>query len=213
MKIVNKSDWKRKKHFEFFSKLDYPHFNITANLIISELKKLSKETELSFFKGMLYLSVKTANQIPEFKQRIRNEEIIEHDLVHPSYTSMSGDEVFSFTHVEYDPDPRIFFENAIKAEEKIKQNPSIESDPHQDDRLYITSIPWISFTSFTHPIHMNPVDSVPRISWGKFFPENGSWKIPLGVQAHHALVDGFHVGQYFKQLQEYLDNPGESIPL
>jgi chloramphenicol O-acetyltransferase type A len=54
---------------------------------------------------------------------------------------------------------------------------------------------------------MNPVDSIPRIAWGKYFEENGKIKLPLSVQVHHALVDGLHVGQYFNAIQEILDNP------
>lgn len=54
---------------------------------------------------------------------------------------------------------------------------------------------------------MNPADSIPRISWGKYFEENGKIKLPMSVQAHHALMDGMHVGQYFSMFQEILDNP------
>ena len=71
----------------------------------------------------------------------------------------------------------------------------------------MTSIPWVSFTSFIHPIHMNPVDSIPRIAWGKFFSKESRKKMPLSVQVHHALADGFHVGRYFNLVQEYLDEP------
>ncbi len=71
----------------------------------------------------------------------------------------------------------------------------------------MTSIPWISFTGTTHPIQMNPVDSIPRIAWGKYFEENGKIKLPLSIQVHHALVDDLHVGQYFNAIQEILDNP------
>ena len=58
-----------------------------------------------------------------------------------------------------------------------------------------------------HPIHHDPPDSVPRIAWGKYFEEHGSMKLPLNVQAHHALLDGVHLGKYFLQVQEYLDQP------
>jgi Chloramphenicol O-acetyltransferase len=58
---------------------------------------------------------------------------------------------------------------------------------------------------------MNPVDSIPRISWGKYFEEVGKIKLPLSVQAHHALVDGIHVGQFFNTFQEILDNPVKYI--
>ena len=58
-----------------------------------------------------------------------------------------------------------------------------------------------------HPIPLNPADSVPRIAWGKFFEEGELLTMPLGVQAHHALVDGIHVGKFYAQVQGYLDQP------
>lgn len=88
-----------------------------------------------------------------------------------------------------------------------KNNITIKDEPGRDDLLYITSIPWISFTNITHPIQMTPVDSIPRISWGKYFEESGKVKLPLSVQVHHALVDGIHVGKFFNNIQEILDNP------
>jgi chloramphenicol O-acetyltransferase type A len=31
--------------------------------------------------------------------------------------------------------------------------------------------------------------------------------MPLAVQAHHALMDGLHVGRYYTVVQELLDRP------
>jgi chloramphenicol O-acetyltransferase type A len=71
----------------------------------------------------------------------------------------------------------------------------------------MSAIPWVTFTSVMHPIHLHPIDSVPRIAWGKFFTEGSALKMPLSVQVHHALADGIHVGRYYTQVQEYLDQP------
>ena len=207
MKAIDQKTWKRKKHFDYFSSLDYPHFNLVANVQITKLIEYAKANNLSGFKCILFSVVKAANAIPELRQRIRQSEVVEHPNVHPSYTSMTNQHVFTFTEVSYNPDPKIFFENMIKKEAEVKNEVSLEDDEHRDDYLFLTSIPWVSFTSFVHPIHMNPVDSVPRISWGKYFIENEQLKMPLGIQAHHALVDGWHIGQFFEQVQILLDQP------
>ncbi len=64
----------------------------------------------------------------------------------------------------------------------------------------------VSFTSMMHPTHLHPVDSVPRIAWGKF-GETERREMPLSVQVHHGLMDGIHVGRYFYQVQDILDRP------
>jgi chloramphenicol O-acetyltransferase type A len=31
--------------------------------------------------------------------------------------------------------------------------------------------------------------------------------MPLGVQGHHALIDGVHVGKFYAEVQDYLQQP------
>jgi len=207
MKVIDIDNWKRKDHYKFFKQFDYPHFSISGNVDITNYYKHIKENELPFFISMLYASTKAANGIKEFRQRIREDKVIEHEIINPSFTMMSEDELFSFCTVKFMDDFNEFKSNTLKEMEKTKTNIKIEDELDQDDLLFITSIPWISFTNLTHPINMNPVDSVPRVAWGKYFEENGKIKLPLNVQAHHAFIDGVHIGQYFNNFQKILDNP------
>lgn len=211
MKYIDMENWKRKNHYNFFKELDYPHFNICGNVDITNFYKHIKENELPFFISVLYAATKTANNIKEFKYRIREDKVIEHEIVSPNFTVMTDGEVFSFCPTDFVQDFTEFKNSALKAIEKVKNNALIEDEPGRDDLLFITSIPWISFTSITHPIHMKPVDSIPRIAWGKYFEEAGRIKLPISVQAHHALVDGIHVGQFFYELQEILNNPADYL--
>lgn len=208
MRYIDLEHWPRRKHFEFFRTLDYPHFNLTANVEISETYSFCKTQQLSLFKTITYIAAAAANAVPQFRQRIREGQVVEHEVAHPSVTVMSGEDVFSFCHVTYTPNFQQFLVNMEHAIETVKNAPTLEESPERgDDVLYMTSIPWIAFTGVTHPIHLHPVDSVPRIAWGKFFEEGETRRMPLSVQAHHALVDGIHVARYFQQFQVLLEHP------
>ncbi len=207
MKTIDIENWGRKNHYNFFKALDYPHFNICANIDITNFMSFIKERGFPFFISFLYFSTKAANSIEEFRYRIREDKVVEHDIVDPSFTIMTTKDVFSFCTVKFIDDFNEFINNTASQIDKAKNLVNIEDEPGRDNLLYITSIPWVSFTSVTHPIHMNPVDSIPRIAWGKYFEENGKIKLPMSVQVHHALVDGMHVGHYFKVIQEMLDSP------
>jgi chloramphenicol O-acetyltransferase type A len=207
MKIIDIENWERKNHYNYFKSLDYPHFSLCANVDITNFMRFIKEKGFSFFISFLYVSTKTANDIKEFRLRIREKDVVEHETVSPSFTMMTSQNVFSFCAVRFINNFGSFVSNTAEQMDKSKSLVNVEDEPGRDDLLYITSIPWVSFTNITHPIHMNPVDSVPRISWGKYFEENGRVKIPLSIQAHHALVDGIHAGQYFMTIQEILDKP------
>jgi chloramphenicol O-acetyltransferase type A len=207
MRTIDLSTWPRRKHFEVYNAFDYPHFNLCANVDITALYPFVKQRSLSLNVTLIYLFARVANAIPEFRQRIRGGQVVEHDVVHPSSTILTEGDLFSFCHFPYSADYAAFARQAAMAIEQVKQHPTLEDGPGRDDLLFMSAIPWVSFTSVMHPIHLHPIDSVPRIAWGKFFTEGNALKMPLSVQVHHALMDGLHVGRYYAQVQEYLDQP------
>ncbi|MBT3392222.1 MAG: chloramphenicol acetyltransferase [Chloroflexi bacterium] len=205
MRYLDLENWPRRQHFEMFNTFDYPHFNLTANVDITSLVALAKQTDAPFTVVVVHALARAANEIEEFRYRIRGEKVVVHEIVHPSFTILNDAELFSFCTVEYAPEFGEFHARAIERIAAVKLNPILEDGPGQDDLLFMTGIPWVSFTSMMHPIHMSPADSVPRIAWGKFFDDGGRKKMPVSVQAHHALMDGLHMGRYFMRLQELLD--------
>ena len=211
MKYIDIESWNRKDHFNYFKQFDYPHFNVCANIDITRTYKHIKEKGLPFFISMLYIASNAANSIKEFKLRIRGGSVVEHETVSPSFTVMTENEVFNYCTAPFMDDFFSFRASTSELIEKAKRSAGLDDDLERDDLLYITSLPWVSFASITHPINMHPVDSIPRISWGKFFEENGNNKLPLSVQAHHAIVDGMHVGNYFCLIQEILNEPGKYL--
>jgi chloramphenicol O-acetyltransferase type A len=150
---------------------------------------------------------RAANAIPEFRSRIRGEKVVEHEIVHPSTTILADDDLFTFCTIEYTEDFVTFSARAGEQIAYVRENPYVENDLEQDQLLYMTAIPWVSFSSFMHPIDLSPVDSVPRFAWGKFFEQGERLMMPLSVQGHHALMDGIHMGRYYEKVQDYLNQP------
>ena len=211
MHKIDMETWPRRQHFQFFNSIDYPHAGLCANVDITPFYPFEKDAGHSFTVATIHLLSRAANDIPEFRQRIRGDEVVEHDVVHPSSTFLTDGGLFSFCTIRYTEDFGLFAQRAAEQIAAVKAQRVLEDEPGQDDLLYMTSIPWISFTSLVHPIHMHPTDSVPRIAWGKFFPDGGAWKMPLAVQGHHALMDGLHIGRYYDLVQEYLDKPARFL--
>lgn len=131
---------------------------------------------------------------------------MEHDVVHPSITVLV-DEGFSFCEFDYHKNFSDFARHAAERMVYIQEHPTLTDQAGRDDYLFMTAIPWVSFTSFSHPLHLHPVDSVPRYAWGKYFKEGNMLKMPLNVQAHHALMDGLHMGKFYAKVEEYLREP------
>ena len=207
MRYLDMESWDRKDHYTYFKGLTYPHFSIGANVDITAFYRSMKEKGNPFFISFLYVAMRAANEVAEFRYRIRGDKVVEHDTVRPSFTTMTDKGVFSFCTVPYMPDYSEFRQNTERQIDDTRDQVVLSDEPGRDDLVFVTSIPWVSFTSITQPIQMDPVDCIPRISWGKFFEEGGRAKLPLSVQAHHSLVDGDHIGRYFIKIQELLDYP------
>jgi chloramphenicol O-acetyltransferase type A len=207
MRTIDLETWHRKDHYEFFCAFEYPHFSLCAEVDITTFLPNIKKAKVSFTAAIMYLIARTANAIPEFRQRVREGNPIEHDLVHPSATILTEDDLFSFCTVLYTADFFEFIKQAKEEIERVKTDPYIEEKIKDDSVLFMTTIPWVSFTGFMHPLKLNPVDSVPRFAWGKYKKQAGKVIMPLSVQAHHAVVDGIHVGRYYQQIQELFDSP------
>ncbi|MBN2041797.1 MAG: chloramphenicol acetyltransferase [Spirochaetes bacterium] len=205
MKEINLNDWKRKSHFQFFAQMDYPQFNICFDIDITDLMSQVQSKKLPFYYTMIYLATLAANDIDEFKYRRREDRIILHDEVCPAFSAMSeGDDLFKMVTVEMESNLNDF---VIKADEKSdsqKEHFIITDFIGHDEYIYITSIPWISFTHISHTINLNKNDSAPRISWGKYYSKRSKVYLPFSVQVNHCFADGYHIAQYKEILESYM---------
>jgi len=209
MKYIDIETWPRRELFRFYGRMDYPHFNVCADADITRLHPYLKRHGISTFKTVLFGVSKAANAIAEFRLRIRGGRVVSHEVVHPSYTVLGGDHLFGFCETRYTGTIASFFARADRDMDRAKANPVLNDIPGRDDYLFISSLPWVSFTSISHPIHMHPADSVPRISWGKYKYDRNKILMPLSVQIHHGLADGIHAGAFFEAFQEWVDRPEE----
>ena len=207
MKVIEFRDAHRKKHFDHFNNMSYPHFQVTAMVPVTHLVKYIKREGFHFTSAIVYWLTKTAHGLPRLKQRIREDVIVEHDRLDPSFAVSSDlSDVFSFCTVAYDPNWYIFENRSVAMIRKMKTEPSFEDEPGKDNFLFMSSIPWVSFTAIQHPVSM-PADSVPRIVWGKLTTSGGDDLLPLSIQAHHALVDGHDLGLFFEKCSSSAESP------
>jgi chloramphenicol O-acetyltransferase type A len=207
MRVIDVDSWSRSEHYRKFRDFDHPHFSICANLDLTLFRPAIKGRGLSFTAAFVYVIARTANSIPEFRYRIRDDDVVEHEVVDPSFTVLVDEDVFSYCPVHYTED---FWQFAAGVSERIafvREHPTVVDEPGKDDLIYLSAMPWVSFTGVMHPLNLSPPDSIPRFAWGKIFEDGQRVKMPLSVQAHHALMDGIHFGRLYSRLQETLDHP------
>lgn len=193
-----------RKHFEYFRSMNHPHFSLCAEVDVTPLIEWARERGARTTSAIVWGLARAANEVARFRWRIRGDRIVEHDVVHPSFSVAVDDEgveAFSFCEVEFSPDPEAFAERAEARMDEVRVRPVFEDEPGRDDYLFMSAIPWVRFTGVTHAMSYHPHDSVPRVTGGRFLEEGGRVTMPLSVQAHHALVDGVHAGRFFETVE------------
>lgn len=206
-KRIDMATWKRRRQFEYFRAFEYPQFNLCFDLEVRDLRDFAKAEGIHFYHAMVWLSARAANAVEEFRYRIRDDGVVVHEQVHPSFTFLRADETFGFCECGYDGDGRRFVEAARAAEARARANPDFPDEAGRDDLLFITSLPWVSFTGFSHPIKLGAEESIPRLSWGRYRAVGESVLLPYSVQVNHALADGFHVGCFVREIESLLARP------
>ena len=206
MRVIDMETWPRREHFEYYRGCDHPHFGMTANVDVTDFRLAAKERGISFTVATVYAVARAANAIPEFRRRIRGEQVVEHEVVHPGTTILLNEESFTFAMFEYDEDFSLFAAMAAVQIARAREDPSLDVEEGRDDWLFMTPIPWVSFTSFMHPMH-SPPHSVPLFAWGKVFQDRERLMMPLQAQGHHAVMDGLHMGRFYEKVQDLFDRP------
>ena len=70
----------------------------------------------------------------------------------------------------------------------------------------VSMIPWTSFEGFNLNLQKSYDFLQPIFTMGKYYKENDKILLPLAIQVHHAVCDGFHICRFVNELQELLNS-------
>ncbi|MCF6237594.1 MAG: CatA-like O-acetyltransferase, partial [Candidatus Marinimicrobia bacterium] len=89
------------------------------------------------------------------------------------------------------------------------QQPQTQLIDHDENlaQIHYSVIPWVHFSGLSHPRNYGTDDSIPKIVFGKYVTQAKKVLMPLSVEAHHSLLDGFHLGLYFEGFQQSINDP------
>lgn len=209
MKRIDLSSWSRLSHYSYFRSLPQPHLSLTFEVDAVNLMEGLKPSETSLHDAVMFSIMAAANSVPELRTRFRGavgeDEVVEHESVHASTTvPMDGDR-FAFCEVDFTPDWPSFAGAAAAAKEAaVNQSELADNTAGTDMWIYLSCLPWLRFTGMSVPLE-GPDDCIPRVIWGRISRTSEGWRMPVGITAHHALVDGVHIARFAQVLQDYLN--------
>lgn len=205
---INIETWDRKEQYNYFKDYDNPFFGLTADIDVTNLLKYTKQHNHSFFAAYLYISQLQVNRLKEFRYRIVDDEVRDYNNISAGSTVLKANKVFTFCYFDYMPTFEAFEAHVLNQIEKCSQVESqLDDQDHNLAQVHYSVIPWVHFRGLTHPRNYGINDSIPKIVFGKYDDQNGLINMSVSVEAHHSLMDGFHMGQYFEGFQSCANLP------
>ncbi len=199
--LIDLETYPRRAHYEYFSQMANPYVGVTVQADISGFVERCREQGVPFFLSFLYCVGRAANAVPELRQRILDGVPVEFPHCDTSHTVMRENGTYSYCRLNPMQPFADFLAQAIPLHQKAKLEDNLDDGEDGITLLFISSLPWLSYTQLQQPTP-SPADSNVRITWGRYETANGKTTIPVTLLAHHALVDGVHLAQFYQKLQE-----------
>jgi len=197
--------WNRKHHFNHFNALADPYFGVTIPFDVTLAYKKSKDTGSSFFAIYLHDCMKAINAVENFKYRIVDNQVFEYGVIHASATLSRADNTFGFSFINFSESFKEFNTNIQNEKQRINDSTELYPPVNGLNCIHCSALPWFSFTSQKEPFS-GIKDSVPKFAFSKTYKKNDLLMMNVGVHVNHALIDGYHVGQFAERFQTNLNH-------
>ena len=201
-RVINMEQDPRKEQYAYFRNFANPYVGLTVNVDITGLMTRKARGE-SLFLLTLYAVSRAANSVPELRRRMREQEVVEYSWCPTSHTVALDNGAYCYCRLSADMPLEDFLPYAQAAQMRAKQVPSLDDGEDGESLFFISCVPWVTYTAMVQPVPI-PADSNPRITWGKYFCQKDRTLLPVTLLAHHALVDGIHIAQFYEALDREL---------
>lgn len=202
--IIDQKNWDRKEYFDhYFSQIPCT-YSMTVKLDITRVQEVGQR----LYPTMLYCLTAIVNRHEEFRMALNKagEPGFYQDML-PCYTVFHKEsETFSNLWTEYHSDYRVFLAAYEADLASYGDREGMTGKPDVPENSFpVSMLPWTTFEGFNLNLQRGFTYLTPIFTMGRLYQENGKTWLPLAIQVHHAVCDGFHVCRFVRELQELID--------
>lgn len=203
-KIIDRKNWDREEYFNhYFSNIPCT-YSMTVKLDITKIINSKQK----IYPTMLYFISKVVNNHKEFRMALTQDgEVGFFEELFPCYTVFHKDtELFSNIWTEYSNDYETFCKSYQRDIDEFGSINKMEAKPNTPNNTFpVSMIPWVSFEGFNLNLQKGYDYLLPIFTIGKYYEESGKYIIPLSIQVHHAVCDGFHLCRFINELKSFIE--------
>ena len=201
MEPLDMQSWSRTELFRSYLGTDFPYINLGTRIEVGPFLDRCRKEGYSFYFALVHLATSVANEIENFHFRFRGDQAYRITTNIPVLTHMRpGDEIFMMLEGKDTADRLEFCRDLREKAETAPQGLRLDCGDRLD-LISFSCIPWTDYTHIVRTISRWGVDCNPKITWGKYVTNHGKTTLNMTVQVHHGMMDGYHVGKFFMELQ------------
>lgn len=133
------------------------------------------------------------------------------DEIGPSYSVLNNEtKVMNDLYTSFSSTFSKFYKDMNDSLNKYKKDINFTTD-FQKNFFIVSCLPWFNYTAFNVNNESGSPFLFPMVTWGKFTEENNKIIMPLSIQVHHAVADGYHCSLFFSDVKEISLKPEEYL--
>ena len=197
-RLIDLESWNRKEYYLHYMNQVVCTYSMTVDVDVTPL------IGMKLYPAMLWLLTDTVNQYEAFRTQQTEEGVGIFDSMCPSYTIFNKEtEQFSVIWTEFDSDYAVFLRRYEADCSEYAASERMFPKQYKPDHAFdVSMLPWQSFSAFNLNIYGEGKWLLPIFTMGKTYVKDGRTLMPLAIQVHHAVCDGYHVCKFVETLQE-----------
>lgn len=206
--IVDPDIWERGPVFRHFIDDLRCVMSMTVDLDVTRLLDNVHQQGLSLYPTMIWMVTKILNAHPEFRYGWDDQgRLILWDRIEPYYADFHPDrKSFVKLVTPFDPDLETFHRRFLEDRNRYAALDHFDQIGVPPNTFDVSCLPWVRYRSFDMHIFDSGTYLGPVVTWGKYEPAGKRVLMPLSLNIHHAVADGFHLSRFFLELQEQADH-------
>ena len=201
---IHLESWNREEYFQHYLSAVPCTYSMTVKLDITAVA----EKKQKLYPAMLHSITAVVNRHEEFRTALDqhgNPGVF--DAMIPCYTVFHPEtETFSNLWTPYRESYQDFLAAYLKDQEEYGGCQGLVGKPNPPENTFpVSMIPWAPFDAFHLDLQKGYQYLLPIFTMGKYQESAGRRLLPLSVQVHHAVCDGFHLCRFLNELQDQIN--------
>jgi chloramphenicol O-acetyltransferase type A len=203
---IDLSSYPRRFWYEHFLTFEIPVVYRTIQIDVTDVLAYVKQQNKRFAVTIGMILTRACNHVPELRHRIVDDQLVEYNKVIPSFTLLTDEKIFRLCKGVYTDNFQSDYDENVGIITRASREPDPNVGSPNQGQIFVTNNPWNSFTAIQAPF-TRKLASIPVFCVGKMYASGGRTFAPLGIQTHHSVVDGYHIGHLIHILEEHLRDP------